>query len=757
LIGCITSVATACGPDFPTQLLDDREATLKAFPTNSFAYEASHLVPAISDRFKSVETEIYWYSDDRIDEAYRAQLAKAEADGLTSIQAKTLGLMREANSGDQAYDMGDRLPEEIRLYVAGAVDFRSGLLPAAATRFKAILGLAENERRARSVWAEFMIGEIAVKASDSAEASTAFVKTRQLAIDGAADPLGLAVASFGEEGKLHFELAKEAAGISPTTAETTAQYSQELAAAAKLYAQQAACGSNSGVQSLRMVAELALGAPDRLAALMSDQLLQRLLVAYALARIDDIAEPVGPAAGPSNYGPGRMGMRHAPILSTLVAAILESGVERPAGADRLAALAYRIGEYDLAEKMAAIGSSPLSEWVRAKIAVQKGDLAAAATAYSSAAKAFPALESSEAIEGSNAKRLKGEAGTLALARGDYIAALDSLFAVGDTYWGDVAYVAERVLTADELKLFVDTHAPAVDAATIKQRLETAGNPDAFVWAYAASPAFQLRKLLARRLVREGRYEEATTYFSNQRLIQIMGDNETDISFFGGEKKIVADPVIKRVTDYADALKVTASSWFPTRRASAFYRAATIARQSGMEMMGYEAAPDYSVVGGAFDFGYGRQDLGKPFVTELERQRFEASRASPDKRFHYRYIAVDEAVRAAGLVPARSQAFAAILCHASSWLIDRDPEIAATLYRRYLKEGPHVPWATHFGRSCPDPDFDSAARLRWRLPLWGIRHAVGRHRYTSLGMLLAAAALAVGLWRHRRGANAPSRI
>ncbi|MFT8777849.1 MAG: hypothetical protein ABF893_14535, partial [Gluconacetobacter liquefaciens] len=38
------SLVLACGMDFPNQLLDDREGTLKSTPATSFAYEASHLV-----------------------------------------------------------------------------------------------------------------------------------------------------------------------------------------------------------------------------------------------------------------------------------------------------------------------------------------------------------------------------------------------------------------------------------------------------------------------------------------------------------------------------------------------------------------------------------------------------------------------------------------------------------------------------------------------------------------------------------------
>ena len=57
-------------------------------------------------------------------------------------------------------------------------------------------------------------------------------------------------------------------------------------------------------------------------------------------------------------------------------------------------------------------------------------------------------------------RVAGEQAILALNRGDYLQAMDLLYRGKALYWADVADVAERVLTVDELKGFVDKHAPA---------------------------------------------------------------------------------------------------------------------------------------------------------------------------------------------------------------------------------------------------------------------------------------------------------
>jgi hypothetical protein len=186
----------------------------------------------------------------------------------------------------------------------------------------------------------------------------------------------------------------------------------------------------------------------------------------------------------------------------------------------------------------------------------------------------------------------------------------------------------------------------------------------------------------------------------------------------------------------------------------------------MEMMGYEAAPDYFVNDGDLVGGYGQANPGRCFTTDAELSRFAASSAKPDLRLHYRFIAVDEAVHAADLLPPRSQAFAAVLCHATDWMmtmvnIDGDEQEAGVLvnqlYHRYLKEGAHVAWAAHFGHACPDPDFERARRLPRTLAIRHMRHFVGHHRW-QLGLSFGASLVALGaglIWLWRRETPTPN--
>jgi len=157
-------------------------------------------------------------------------------------------------------------------------------------------------------------------------------------------------------------------------------------------------------------------------------------------------------------------------------------------------------------------------------------------------------------------------------------------------------------------------------------------------------------------------------------------------------------------------------------------------KSGNQLMGTESPPDNYAEPSLSDSGTGQLELraDDPFITDGERQRFKASAPKPNFRYHYLFVGVDEAIHAADLLPPRSQAFAAVLCHATSWMIDykscpasaadlrtspaayasKTPGVAdplrlealwpeedtarinftCQLYQRYLKAGPVVPWA-----------------------------------------------------------------
>lgn len=709
------SVAIACGEYFSFQLTYDRERTFAATPANSFAWEMARLLPKPTD-------------------------------GLAAREPGPYGEPPELGP-----DPGPPDPNSpaLALYDRGAERYGEGDYAAAKAAWQALLALPPEQARPRAVWAAYMLGRAELAAAgdppqtfpdspwdlsyeeqqrvyrhrpaervpspDAAERAAGwFARARDLARQGMPDPQGLAVASLGWEARPYFWAGVEDAdalhGLPVSDGagrdRLAARSTRALARAAQLYAEQAAHGSRSAVQSLRMLAQELLRHPHRLEVGIADPMVRQVVVSIILAQD---AIPSAPDGGDnrarqwdvydqtfvptSNLDPGQ-GAR-------LLAALKAQADPATPGVDRLAALAYRMGSYTLAKEFAELSQTPLSHWVRAKLALQYGDLERAAAAYAAVAKAFPAT--GEVMDPAASRILQGERGLLSLARQEYVQALELLFPVRHQFWSDVAYVAERVLTIDELRSFVDRQVPTEPTV-----------PPPGVWRVTS-----LRELLARRLVRAGQVREALPYF-------IHPENRA------------------KAAAYADAL-AAASSGPAIERAKASFVAARLARADGMDIMATELAPDSHASGGYFPDTDVPLPPGSPFVSEGERRRADASRARPDLRFHYRYVAVDLALKAAAGVPARSQAYAAILCRATSWVINRDPEKGRELYRQYLANGAYIPgWGRYdFGRCCPEPDFAAAEALRRKLWWDDVWDSLRRHRWEIAAAFLAAALAGVG--------------
>jgi len=784
----VAGVVWACGPDFPSQLLDHRASTLKATPQNSFTFEAQHLLVA-TDALQVHET-----AEPSPDPAKPDDAAKAQ--GLTLAQLQRVDALRQSDGGDKAYQDGKDLPEDLRLYVAGAVDYAGAnmacegsdhsagstdqcdgpdqpTLDRAVGRFEQLLALPDDQAKLRSVWAAYMLGRIhaeraATLVSDSAAfkrerdaAAKAFQLTRARAVVGASDTQGLAVASFGEEARLYLYNDKQQCDWGDLSADGNNCGAgialADLKHAIALYAAQAGHGSDSAVSSLAALAANVLRDGDRAAALIDGPVSQRLLVTYALARMSGDASADASTAT-------NVPVKPDPALVTLTAAIEKQGLEHVAGADRLAALAYQTGRYDLAASLAAKAPGPFASWINAKLALQKGDLAAAAAAYADAVRAFPKTDDPKAsIEPANADLILGEQGVLALARGEYVEAMGHLYdasamvggdgnvchyGCGYGYGADMSYIAERVLTIDELKTFVDAHVPASPAPA---KSADKDHP------YGAPPLNDnLRWLLARRLMRAARYDEAQNYLPASN-----------------DPRFGSVDLRAKARDYAKALHDADSAWTDIGKAQARYIAAVIARENGMELLGYEQGPDYTVFGGDLSGGVGQdqKSLAQSFVTDSERKRFADSSAKPERRFHYRYIAADEAVAAADLLPPRSQAFAAVLCKATGWMRDGPPDYEDNFqlggdskptqpseanrrinayYQRYVKQGAYVEWTDNFGSDCEDPDFDRARALLRHQRILKARHLVKHYLPYEIGVFaLAIGGLAAWIVRRRR--------
>ncbi|MDO7896542.1 hypothetical protein [Pseudomonas citrulli] len=690
--------ALACGPEFPMRLLDNRAQSLAELPEGSFRFEVSRLGQAIAGLQPATEaTRNPDYSYDDVS-SYVEQRNQAERIGLTPPQQAVVERLRALSDVEQIASEAANLPAELRLYAIGAAAFGAGEHQRAAEAFQQLLALPADQRSLRSTWAAYSLGRALFALSTEAgsgepavlqdQARAAFRQAREMSVAGFSDPLELGIASLGEEARVAY---------------TAGDWESAIG----LYASQSLQGSPVGYSSLLQLAgDLYVQPDEQLAALLKGRGVQRLAAAYLLSRVGwwDGEEPSGE-------------MRLVKLLQANARDNLED-------ADRLAAVSYQHGDYASAKAFVEKATDTgLAWWVRAKLALRDGDKVAAASAYAKAAQAFPKDESwgnrrtpdwdYETVQPKC--RVEGESAILALQRGDYLQAFDQLYRGQGNYWYDAAAVAERVLTVDELKQYVDGQVPAPPALSQQDR-------DNYVPLPVAA---SLRNLLGRRLLREGRYDEAPAYFDNADLQD-------------------------KARAYGQARQDAESKWWPTRQAEAYYNASRIARQWGMELLGYEMAPDYASLGGSYSLEPVELKVG-PLVAEGEVQRQQASAAQPDVRYHYRFVATALASQAADHLPHTSQAFAAVLCKAVGY--NSSLEEQSALYQRYVKDGPYVEWAANFGYQCPEPEFHNANKRYVTQALEPIRSALRPYkRWLQVGGAVLVVAAVLGLVRRRRRAR-----
>lgn len=673
--------AAACGPNFPNNLLDMGDAALLRAPLAHFSDELVRM-QLVTSRF----TAKIGTNDPAVDtvtaELHDLAAALKAADVPTTAAekiCKSFGDQRDklqqflakfdewAGSGRHVEDeKGGHdvppadpsprfggfspiagLPEEFADYLAGAAVWRNPGIEkktAARTAWERLLARPAELRKYKSTWAAYMLGKY-WEDEDAERARKYFQQVRALAQEGFADSTGLAAASLGWEARLEFHQKKYREAI-------------------ELYLEQLAAGDESAIVSLQWVAGAALTEPDSLPALARHEPAQKVLTAYLISANDlpwpgsdgDAAEsPHGFAAG-------------------WLKAVEAAGVSDVDSAEKLALAAYQIGEFDVAQRWIKLAKqSTVALWVQAKLELRAGKLKEAGALLARVAARLPVTETTNAPTSlaeclyapfennhsgtpSASEQVLAELGVLRLHRGEFTLALDALLRAD--FWGDAAYVAERVLTTEELKDYVDRNWPlAPDKAKISP-----GEDGEEVFSVAEAQRENIRYLLGRRLTRELRGGEARAYYPTNWQPQFDALVEQLIAGWNG-------------------------SLPQAERAKGLLRAAWITRTNGMELIGTELAPDYHIWDGSFEYGV-TKDSRTPeemdgkinFATTNELQRAAAHTADPELRFHYRYQAAFMAGRAANLMPDNSDEKALALCQAGSWLKDRDAVTADLFYK-----------------------------------------------------------------------------
>jgi tetratricopeptide (TPR) repeat protein len=508
---------------------------------------------------------------------------------------------------------------------------------------------------------------LGIVSEEPAEARKWLQETRRLASEGFADSIGVAAHSCVREADLSDEGPE---------------------ALAQLGLQAVASGDTSGIGVMAAAARAVVANEAKLLEAARSDTLRPIVSGFLLSCT---------GATSRIYERTNRGDEIAPKW---LAACEAAGVERMESASALGWIAYSLGRFDEAERWLARArkDAPLALWLKAKLDLRAGKIADATSAMARAVRGIPQDEAPDreriaTTEPFPFEAASGDLAMLRLARGEFDGALQ--FFLAGHHWQDAAYVAERVLTVDELAAYVRQHfpKPGPRATTFVPGhysyldvLEQDGDydnedrrdPELF------DDATRMRYLLARRLVRAGRYHEARPYFP---------------------------PSLQPELDkFMRALNRARSPGASTReRAQSFWEAANIARHGGMELMGTEVEPDAAVWGGSFETedvsaqrlagryadedvvavpaGFeavsGRGTHERQIVLPVsadERARLKRNRVTPDKRFHYRYVAADFAWRAAKLMPDNDAQTAFVLNTAGTWLKGRDDEAADRFYQ-----------------------------------------------------------------------------
>lgn len=633
----------ACGPIFPNQLLLNAEAAALSAPAADFGRELARIaerrgltpareLPHVAPGSEPEETTA------TVEAMEIKALLEHEGhhEGAVQQVLSDVGAMRRAmKETPTTATVPPELPEELKRYLEGAIAFHRGDVAVARGHWERLLELPPPDRRLRSVWAAFMIGKSWL-VEDDGMAVLWLSRARELAAEGYEDRLGLALTSYGWEATALKRLGRDGDMVAR-------------------YVTQAALGDPSAVTSIQQVmAGVWRRNPDTI---FTDPLLREVQTASLLSQ-----GYLGHAVNQPNE-----------TIRAWLAGLERHHVRKVAGADRLAWLAYRYNDVAAAQRwlLRSNPDSAITRWVAAKLALRAGEVGRAAQLLRQVVAAFPAderwslspySEDPDAEAFSPSARARAELGLIELSRGAFADAADALVRSG--YWIDGAYVAEQVLTVDELQTLVDTRWSDPGEVVNETALPA---PEQARRRHAR----RLRSLLARRLVRAGQLQVARRYF---------------------------DPVMRVALDElvearARALDDTLDA---AERAKAHWRVAELSREQGMDLMGTEGAPDWHVWGGSFELSATSEQRFAPAAptrlgaTFLERQRVARHRPSPAARYHYRHVAAESAWQAARLMPDDDPQTASVLCTAGRWLAPNDPDAADRFYKALVRRNRGLP-------------------------------------------------------------------
>ncbi|MBN2161337.1 MAG: hypothetical protein JXR25_01605 [Pontiellaceae bacterium] len=618
----LISAAHACGPYFPSSYLSDYD---HSFSERINLSEELELIAQEYDLIDGVDFPYGWEKSSlKADiESFQEKANAGDKARWADLYAAYAKAVRAGDTNAVAPALPDYL-KEFTLYLDGTREFMADESVRFPKAWKELLALSETNRAYRTVWTHYMLGNLASSRGLPDEASLHYADCRSAAKKLKHDSqLGLAHASYKRE------------------------YLAQTNLAARLERGIAAVGYYH--QGWARDKELA------------DFCMEHLQLDMRRARDKNLAPPnmaVLEAMALFNAGDKQF---------------IETMAEFPELkiTPRLAWFMYKSGEIEMCRTYLDLCPEEdiVANWLRYRLAQRAGDTDQALAFLK---KWIAELPQSDRIvfdfgyraNVSTDSALFGSMGTLYASKGQMMDALISFVSAGA--YQDAALIAERFMATDELKRYVDgfdQRAPYHQLPDFDAPLTTE--------TYTGTIELRLSYLLARRLMREGRPEEALPYYPPE--------------------------FAELLLTYLDARKKASDFWStPNTRAAHLYHAARIMRWKGMELCGTELYPDYTIINGYFpDVGMGKESELLPPDTV---PAYAETAPVPNIRFHYRHLAAQLAGEAADLAWNRHQK-AMILWSAGMWIQNRHPKAADVFYKK-LARLHHQPLA------------NAADQLRW---------------------------------------------
>jgi hypothetical protein len=713
MLGAVTVLA--CGPFFPESALELPRGILQP-PLFHFQSELNqtplpadiHLAhppgtPAYTLDLEMAEMEPLMAAQPdreawllRYRELRRAMLHGGDKSEHNMRQPDSTTALSWTKAKSNVADVIAPLPEDVRLYLQGAAARLDANELTADDPFKKareiwqqLLALPAEKRANRSTWAAWML----FRSSPNDEQGHWLAETRKLARAGCKDCLHLGIEAtyiLGREGSDYAEKTEVAAA--------------EWKRAAML---RSLLGLSRAEDRLRHDRHLLLDwSEDFAREVVADPFLRRVQMLQLIESMESLGgwEQGYESKTSSNDD-----------LSRWLKSFESAGVKDQQEAVLLAWISYNAAHFVDARRWLAL--APANDVnalaLRGKLAAMRGDrreaqrdltrMAAKLPTPTPSARSrwesdmqnewFPLNTSNYAAVRTH--KLLADCGVAQVARNDFAGALQTFLRTD--YWHDTAYIAERLLSVEELltlsrsgkiprleKMRVPDKAPPPTPLSIGFLEEKYGG-----WLEPEG-VDRFTYLVARRLAREGLIKDAC--------------------------KLLPADLERALVRFDAELRRSKDSRLPAAdRGQALWIAAQIERRLGMELFGYEVAPDFTMCGGTFELEHLRElrqaALWHPEWIKVPQTPQEALAFKPvlpatanelwcarhygprnEQRFQYRYTAADLAWRAARFMPDDNAATARVLAIAGGWLKNRDPKSADRFYQALVRRNPSVPLA-----------------------------------------------------------------